>query len=467
VTLSRIILPPSQPLLDAEQACVLGLRVVSCHARGPGKVGVAAALKWPWGAATCAFQAFVSRLAGGVSFEGDVCKKKLCTLFLVFLAIIPLRAQGPPGAQDQAAQHAKLAQQYLSQQRPDLAIPELKALVALEPRNVDAQGNLGVLLFFQGDYAQAAPHLRAALELQPNLPKIQALLGMAEKRSGDTARAATDMEASFAATTEPKLKVQIGMELVELYTATQDLEKASSVVNALRQADPANPAVLYAAYRVYSDLSGEAMLSLALAAPDSAQMHQLMAHEEARQGNTAGAQLQFEKALAIDPKLPGIHFELGELLNISEDAKTKAGAEAQYKAALAENGSDEKAQSRLGDLSSHQGDSAQALKYYAAALRLRPDDAEAQFGMAKTLIAMNEQAKALPILERAVQLEPTNAAAHFRLSTLYREMGRTADAQEQVEEYKRYKAMKEKLEANFKEMQLHPAGLTSEQQEER
>ncbi len=414
-----------------------------------------------------ALQAFVSHLAGGVSFEGDVCKKKLCTLFLAFLVIIPLRAQGPPGIQDQAAQHSRLAQQYLNQRRPDLAIPELKALVALEPRNVDAQGNLGVLLFFQRDYAQASPHLRAALDLQPNLPKIQALLGMAERRTGDTARAGSDLEAAFAATTEPKLKVQIGLELVELYTASQDLEKASSVVNALRQADPANPVVLYAAYRVYSDLSGEAMLSLALAAPDSAQMHQLMAHEEARQGNTAGARLQFEKALAIDPKLPGIHFELGELLNVSEDARTKAGAEAEYKAAIAENGSDEKAESRLGDLSSHQGDSAQALKYYAAALRLQPDDAEAQFGMAKTLIAMNEQAKALPVLERAVQLEPTNAAAHFRLSTLYREMGRTADAQQQVEEYKRYKAMKEKLEAIFKEMQLHPAGLSSEQQDEK
>ena len=136
-----------------------------------------------------ALQAFVSHLAGGVSFEGDVCKKKLCTLFLAFLVIIPLRAQGPPGIQDQAAQHSRLAQQYLNQRRPDLAIPELKALVALEPRNVDAQGNLGVLLFFQRDYAQASPHLRAALDLQPNLPKIQALLGMAERRTGDTARA--------------------------------------------------------------------------------------------------------------------------------------------------------------------------------------------------------------------------------------------------------------------------------------
>lgn len=396
-----------------------------------------------------------------------MCKKKLCTLFLVFLTTIPLLAQRPPGTQDQIAVHSRLAQQYLNQRRPDLAIPEFEALVALDPRNVDAQANLGVLLFFQGNYAKASPHLRAALDLQPNLTKIQALLGMAEKRTGETANAGTDLEASFAATAEPKLKVEIGMELIELYTASQDLEKASSVVNALRQADPANPAVLYAAYRVYSDLAGEAMLSLALAAPNSAQMHQVMAHEEARQGNTAGARVQYEKALAIDPKLPGIHFELGELLGISEDAKTKAGAEAEYKAAIAENGLDEKAQCRLGDLSSRKGDSAQAQKYYTTALRLQPGDAEADFGLAKTLIAMNEQAKALPILERAVQLEPTNAAAHFRLSTLYREMGRTADSQHEVEEYKRYKEMKEKLEAIFKEMQVHPAGLTTDQQEEK
>jgi tetratricopeptide (TPR) repeat protein len=367
----------------------------------------------------------------------------------------------------QIAEHTRLAQQYLNQRRPDLAIPELEALTSLEPRNVDAQGNLGVLQFFQGNYAGAKPHLQAALELQPNLSKIEALLGMAEKRTGETAKARPHLETAFAAVTEPKLKVQIGMELVEVYTATQDLDKASSIANAMRQADPANPAVLYAAYRIYSDLAGEAMLSLALAAPDSAQMHQVMAHEEARVGNTAGAHQQYEKALAADPKLPGIHFEMGELLSVSEDAKTKQAAEAEYHAAIVENPLDEKAELRLGDLSSHQGDSAQAITHYTAALRLQPDDAEANFGLAKALIAMNQQAKALPVLERAVQLEPTNAAAHFRLSTIYREMGRTADSQHEVEEYKRYKQMKEKLEALFKEMQLHPAGLSSDDQETR
>jgi tetratricopeptide (TPR) repeat protein len=390
-------------------------------------------------------------------------KKKLCALLVAFLPTFPLLSQASSNHRDQVAEHSRLAQQYLNQRRPDLAIPEFQALVSLEPRDLDAQANLGVLLFFQGDYVKAEPHLRAALDMQPNLTKIQALLGMAEKRTGDMANARTHLEASLAAVDEPKLKVQVGMELVELYTANQDLAKASSVVNAMRQADPANPAVLYAAYRVYSDLAGEAMLSLALAAPDSAQMHLVMAHEEVRQGNNAGARVQYQKALEIDPKIPGIHFEMGELLGLSEDPKTKAGAESEYKAEIAENPLDEKAETRLGDLSSRKGDSAQALQYYNTALRLQPEDAEAGFGLAKTLIAMNEQAKALPILERAVQLEPTNAAAHFRLSTLYREMGRTADSQHEVEEYKRYKLMKEKLEAVFKEMQLHPAGMSTEE----
>jgi tetratricopeptide (TPR) repeat protein len=389
-------------------------------------------------------------------------KKKLCSVLLAFLPTLSLLSQAPGSSQDQAAEHSRLAQQYLNQRRPDLAIPEFQALVSLEPRNLDAQANLGVLLFFQGDYVKAVSHLRAALDMQPNLAKIQALLGMAEKRTGDIANARLHLETSFATVDEPKLKVQVGMELVELYTATQDLAKASSVVNAMRQADPANPAVLYAAYRVYSDLAGEAMLSLALAAPDSAQMHLVMAHEEVKQGNNAGARVQYQKALEVDPKIPGIHFEMGELLGLSEDPKTKAQAESEYKSAIAENALDVKAQTKLGDLSSRKGDSAQALQYYTTALRLQPEDAEAGFGLAKTLIAMNEQAKALPILERAVQLEPTNAAAHFRLSTLYREMGRTADSQHEVEEYKRYKLMKEKLEAVFKEMQLHPAGLSTE-----
>ena len=71
-------------------------------------------------------------------------------------------------------------------------------------------------------------------------------------------------------------------------------------------------------------------------------------------------------------------------------------------------------------------------------------------------MTLNQPEKALALLEQAVKLDPTNATAHFRLSTLYRQMGRTADAQRELEEYQKYKAMKEKLRETYRQMRLEP-----------
>jgi len=113
----------------------------------------------------------------------------------------------------------KQAQVYLSENKPDQAAAEFKAIIALDPKNVDAHGNLGVLLYFQGAFADAIPQLRTALKLQPSLWKIQALLGIAERRSGDINGARTDLEKAFPKLTEPKMRIQTGMELIELYSA--------------------------------------------------------------------------------------------------------------------------------------------------------------------------------------------------------------------------------------------------------
>ncbi|MGA8676145.1 MAG: hypothetical protein WB621_13080, partial [Candidatus Acidiferrales bacterium] len=51
-----------------------------------------------------------------------------------------------------------------------------------------------------------------------------------------------------------------------------------------------------------------------------------------------------------------------------------------------------------------------------------------------------------------IQLDPTSAAAHFRLSTVYRELGRPEDAKHELDEYQKYKGMKEKLEQIYREM---------------
>jgi len=384
-------------------------------------------------------------------------KESSVSIFAVLLlAATSCFSQSAPSHQQQVEEHTRKAQEYLRENKPDLAVPEFKAIVALEPNNVDARGNLGVLLSFQGAYAEAIPQLRAALTLQPALWKIQALLGMAENRTGDINGAIGDLENAFPKLKEQKIRIETGMELIDTYSKAGDLDKAAATVSVLRELDPTNIELTYTAYRIYSDLVDESRLSLIVVAPNSARTHQMMAHELARQGKPDEAIANYREALKIDPKLPGLHFELAEMLNTSTIPNGRQEAESEYRAALAVNPLDEKSECRLGDLAALRGDPKAANEHYERALKLRPDDAEANIGLAKTLMSMNQPEKALPLLENAVKLDPTSAVAHFRLGTVYRQLGRTADAKRELEEFQRYKDMKEKLRELYRQMRLAP-----------
>src|SRR5215472_6292164 len=85
---------------------------------------------------------------------------------------VPLSAQPAAGGREQVDAHLAKARELLKQNRPDLAIGEFRAIVAGDPNNTEAHANLGVLLFFQGDYAKAAPELRESLRLKPEQWKI-------------------------------------------------------------------------------------------------------------------------------------------------------------------------------------------------------------------------------------------------------------------------------------------------------
>ena len=391
--------------------------------------------------------------------------------FVLLAGVTLCLSQGTEDKRQEFAAHIQKAHSYLDQKQPALAIPEFQAAVDIDPENVDAQANLGVLLFFQGKAADSIPHFRAALgtrqdDQQPGLAKIQGLLGMAEIRTLDFANARKDMEAAFPAVQDPRFQMQLGLELVGLDTESGDLEKAAAVIAQLLKVAPDSPEVLYAAYRTYSDLAGESMLALSLAAPDSAQMHQLLAHEDIRQGNTVAAIAQYRKAIAINPHLPGVHFELAELLHTSTDDKVKKEAEQEYHAALLENAQDEKSILRLAEIDAQKGNSEQSYNEYTKAVELQPADADAKLGLAKILIEMNQADKALPLLEDTVKLEPTNATAHYRLAALYRKMGRTDDAKREVDLYQKFKEMKEKLRALYKELQVQPKEIRADEQDE-
>lgn len=386
-------------------------------------------------------------------------------LALACLAAGSALPQSSQQQQTKFAAHVQNARKFLEQKRPDLAIPELQAAVAINPEDIESQGNLGVLLYFQGKSKEAVPHLRAAVERKPGMGKLQGLLGLAELHTQDVDDGRRDLEAAFPLIPDVKFKVEVGLELLTVYTQSGDLELGSTLLAQLRKAAPDDPEVLYAAYRTYSDLAGESMLALSLAAPDSAQMHQLLAHEDARQGNTNAALQQFRAAISINPHLPGIHFELAELLRSSDDDSLKKEAEKEYRAALVDNPRDEKAILRLAEIEAQRGNLEKSAEGYAKAVELQPADADPKLGLAKALVDMNQSEKAVPLLEQAVQIEPTNATAHYRLGTLYRKAGRIDDSKREMELYKKYKDMKENLRALYKELQIQPQQIREDEQD--
>ena len=120
----------------------------------------------------------------------------------------------------------------------------------------------------------------------------------------------------------------------------------------------------------------------------------------------------------------------------------------------------------LAEIAEAKGDTQQAFDDYSKAIALQPGDASAKLGLAKVLIEMDQQDKALPLLEASAQLEPTNATVHYRLATLYRKMGRVDDAKREVELYQKYKEMKEKLRATYKDLLIQPDEIRADENPE-
>jgi tetratricopeptide (TPR) repeat protein len=350
--------------------------------------------------------------------------------------------------------HQQKAAEYLRQRQTELARKEFAIIVEAEPGNVDAQANLGILLYFDGQYKGAIPHLQAALALLPQQGKLRALLGFSERRVGDTTAARNDLLASLGGLTENKVRKQAGLELVEMDTAANDLPAAAATIGLLKAAMPEDVEVLYAAYRVYTDLAGEALLDLSLAGPESSQIHQAMAHELMRERNNTAAIANLRAALKSDANLPGAHFELAELLASSSDPSQKAEAAREYEAALKQNPNDDKTLARLGDMAADEARHEGAMDYYKRALALQPENADAAIGLAHEQVDTGHVEEAAKLLTQVIQNDPSNTLAHYRLIAVYRRMHRTEDAKREVAEYQRLKAMKEKLRGVYDALRL-------------
>jgi tetratricopeptide (TPR) repeat protein len=372
----------------------------------------------------------------------------------ILLSLISTRQPAQAPDRQEIRRHYQRATDAMQAKQNDIAAKEFREILRLDPHNAEAHANLGVLAYTQKEYLQAAQAFRAALKLKPSLWNAQAFLGMSELRLGRSQEAKTQLAESFQHLQDAQLQYQAGMDLISLYYQDQNLDRALDVLRVLQRAHANEPDLLFTAYRTYTELAAHTLATLAQVAPESAQMHRILAQAQQSQDDFPGAIAQYRKALELDPGLPGLHFELGQaILANSTDEPARQEAAKEFHLALAKDPTDAYSEYMLGEIEWLRSKPEEALKHYAEAVRLRPDFVDAHIAMGKALTTVCRPAEALEELSAAVRRDPQNEVAHYRLAQAYRKLGRAQDAERESAQFKKLRDAHQPVQALFQQVQ--------------
>lgn len=394
-------------------------------------------------------------LFSGRSTEAD----KTCTAIVVllltwsFLAVLSPALAAQTTAASELAADLQRGQAALKSKDQATAVEQFRAALKLNPSNAEAHANLGVIDFSHGDYTAAERQFQDALHTDHALTNVQALLSLCEKRLGQPA-AQADMESSFSKLKDVKLQTQVGIELADIYYQQGELERTATVLHALLNLNPDNVDILFFAQRVYSALADDTLNKLAVLAPDSPRMEQLIAERLINAGDLRGATEHYKKALQLNPNLPGMHFELAEALMESSpnDAGTQKEAQSELDAAVQLDGDSSKLECELGRIAQLQSNSDQAFVHYRHAYELNPKDALAQMGLAGIFQTQGKPEQAVIYLRMAVASDPFNAEAHYKLSQMDKQLHLDEESQKELKLFLEIRATKDKVKQLYREM---------------
>ena len=336
------------------------------------------------------------------------------------------------------------------------AAEAFRAALKLDPGNSDAHANLGVMAYFQGDCPAAEREFRSALRTAPDLTNALALLSICERKLGQPS-ARADMEAAFANLKDQKMRTQVGVQLADFYFQQGDLDHTLPIIHTLVSSDPDNVDLLFFAQRIYSEMADNTLNKLALLAPDSARMQQLIAERLINAGDLNGAIEHYRRAIAADPRLPGMLFELAEaLMETSNNAESQAAASRELEAAIQADGDSASVECALGRIAQLQTGSDAALSHYRRAYELNPNNVEAQLGIAATLADQGKPEEALPYLRSAVQADPMNANAHYRLARVCHALHLADEERQQMKLFEEMRATKDRIAQLYRQMNRRP-----------
>jgi tetratricopeptide (TPR) repeat protein len=337
--------------------------------------------------------------------------------------LLALQAAASPSP---ALQHLHAGVEAEKSGQLDAAVTEFQKATELDPKLAIAFVDLGDIYIAKHDYASAIPPLKRAVELSPNLEGAHRLLGYALLAQGYASDAIPHLEKAHA---EDALGIAL-LEAGKLPEAVPVLQKA------LAQ-NPNDPDLLYYYGRAAGLLSKQVFDELEDRFPDSARAHQMMAQDYAALRDVPSAEREFSEALRLRPQTAGLHLEFGELYARAQQWD-KAADQFQLETEV-QPGSPE-AFYRLGEAQVQLGKFHEAREALVRSSQLKEDMPETLYMLGKAAALDGDDSVAEKSWLHVLNIEKDTALAaqaHFGLAGIYRKQGKPADADREMDEFRK------------------------------
>ena len=358
--------------------------------------------------------------------------KKVRSKAAVFLSIFILGAlfAGQALAQGSAAVDREFERATQLHQSGDLqgAVRAYTAILEKHPARIDVRSNLGAAYSALGRYEQAIEQYKRALLIDGTNPAIRFNLAMAYYKAAWFTEAASELERFVAAVPNNPQTVNAQLVLADSYVRLGEYKKVIQGLSPIADADPSNRTV---AYLLGSALIGDGQLDRGQAIidgmfrhEDSAEAHLLMGSILLLADEAQKALKEAERAIELNPKLPGVQAWHGRvLMRLGDTEKAKAA----FRTELAANANEFESHLYIGMLLRHDKEIDEALSHLKRAIQLRPRDQYARYHLAAVYAAAGKPADALPFLEGVLKEHADFVEARVLLASVYYRLNRKED----------------------------------------
>jgi tetratricopeptide (TPR) repeat protein len=324
--------------------------------------------------------------------------------------------------------HVQKAEQALRVNDLVGAEREYRAILALDPQSAQAWTGLGVLLYGSGKAEQAIEAFQRALNIAPDAKRAELFLGLSDADSHKCSQAVPILAKYFTSEPAGKLQRLTGLALLGCIAAAADPLPALQTVERLKQLYPGDADVLYDSAELYTRLWNESAADLMAKHPESYRVHQLAGEVYEAQNNYSQAIREYILAIEHQPKLPQMHYRVGQLyLHLgAEDADEKAME--QFRQEKQVDPQSAVSDLAMADIDMHWHKLDEARPLYEEAIKINPELMEARVGLAKILVEQHEIDAAVHQLQAIIADHPEHAAAHYVLMLAYRQEKKMPEA---------------------------------------